>query len=180
MAEPERSHVLALGCRKGRDAPSMISRSSMAIEQAQRASPAGERILACIGPDPISPSVVRNAKRLSDLMNAPWLVVTVERPGHVLDQAGRQRSDDALKLAETLGAETTTLVGGDILSEVLRFAKFENVTQIVIGRSRGGLFAEIFRRSLPHELVRRSEDIAVHLVTGRAEGIQPIRRLRLR
>ena len=141
--------------------------------------PAGERILACVGPDPISPTVVRNAKRLSDLMNAPWLAVTVERPGHVLDQASRQRSDEALKLAETLGAETRTLVGGDMLAEVLRFAKFENVTQIVIGRSRGGLFAEIFRRSLPHELVRRTEDIAVHLVTGRAEGIPPMRRLPL-
>src|SRR6266480_2826824 len=35
--------------------------------------PAGERILACVGADPISPIVVRNAKRLSDLMNAPWL-----------------------------------------------------------------------------------------------------------
>src|SRR5262249_5257352 len=79
----------------------------------------------------------------------------------------------------TLGAETRTLVGSDMLGEVLRFAKFENVTQIVIGRSRGGLFAEIFRRSLPHELMRRTEDIAVHLVTGRAEGIQPMRRLRL-
>ena len=42
---------------------------------------AGERILACIGPDAISPTVVRTAKRLADLMDAPWLAVTVERPG---------------------------------------------------------------------------------------------------
>ena len=42
---------------------------------------AGERILACIGPDPISPTVVRTAKRLADLMDAPWIAVTVERPG---------------------------------------------------------------------------------------------------
>ena len=47
----------------------------------------------------------------------------------------------------------------------MRFAKFENVTQIVIGRSRGGFFSELLRRSLPHELVRRTEDIAIHLVT---------------
>ncbi len=42
---------------------------------------AGERILACIGPDPISPVVIRTAKRLADLMDAPWIAVTVERPG---------------------------------------------------------------------------------------------------
>ena len=60
---------------------------------------AGERILACIGPDPISPTVVRTAKRLADLMDAPWIAVTVERPGANLDDAARQRLDEAMKLA---------------------------------------------------------------------------------
>ncbi len=130
---------------------------------------AGERILACIGPDTISPTVVRTAKRLADLMDAPWLAVTVERPGTNLDEAARRRLDDAMKLAQTLGAETQTLTGSDLPAELLRFAKFENVTQIVIGRSHGGFFSELLRRSLPHELVRRTQDIAVHVVTRQAE-----------
>ncbi len=29
---------------------------------------------------PISPTIVRTAKRLADLMDAPWMAVTVERP----------------------------------------------------------------------------------------------------
>jgi two-component system sensor histidine kinase KdpD len=130
---------------------------------------AGERILACIGPDPISPTVVRTAKRLADLMDAPWIAVTVERPGTNLDAASRQRLDGAMKLAESLGAETQTLTGPDLPAELLRFAKFENVTQIVIGRSRGSFFSELLRRSLPHELVRRTQDIAIHLVTRETE-----------
>lgn len=130
---------------------------------------AGERILACIGPDTISPTVVRTAKRLADLMDAPWLAVTVERPGTNLAEAARQRLDEAMKLAEALGAETQTLSGGDLPAEVLRFAKFENVTQIVIGRSRSSFLTELLRRSLSHELVRRSQDIAIHLVTGQVE-----------
>jgi two-component system sensor histidine kinase KdpD len=140
---------------------------------------AGERILACIGPDPISPTVVRTAKRLADLMDAPWMAVTVDRPGSQLGNAARQRLDEAMKLAESLGAETQTLTGADLPAELLRYAKFENVTQIVIGRSRGGFFNELFRRSLPHELVRRTEDIAVHLVTREVEGAPPPRRWRL-
>jgi len=130
---------------------------------------AGERILACIGPDPISPMVVRAAKRQADLMDAPWMAVTVERPGTVLDNAARQRLDDAMALAQSLGAETQTLTGADLPAELLRFAKFENVTQIVIGRSRGGFLTELLRRSLPHELVRRTQDIAIHMVTREAE-----------
>src|SRR5262249_50093531 len=76
-------------------------------------------------------------------------------------------------LAESLGAETQTLTGADLPAEVLRFAKFENVTQIVVGRSRGGFISELLRRSLPHELVRRTQDIAIHLVTRETEGGAP-------
>jgi two-component system sensor histidine kinase KdpD len=53
---------------------------------------------------------------------------------------------------------------------LLRFSKFENVTQIVVGRSQSGLMTELLRRSLPHELVRRAKDIAIHLVTHRGDG----------
>ena len=140
---------------------------------------AGERILACIGPDAISPTVVRTAKRLADLMDAPWIAVTVERPGTNLDEAARRRLDDAVKLAEALGAETQTLTGSDLPAELLRFSKFENVTQIVIGRPHAGFFSELLRRSLPHELVRRTQDIAIHLVTRESEPV-PRRRLTLR
>ncbi len=139
---------------------------------------AGERILACIGPDTISPTVVRTAKRLADLMDAPWLAVTVERPGTNLDEAARQRLDDAMKLAEALGAETQTLTGSDLPAELLRFAKFENVTQIVIGRSHGGFFSELLHRSLPHELVRRTQDIAIHVVTRQIDTTTPTPRRR--
>ncbi len=64
---------------------------------------AGERILACIGPDLSSPAVVRTAKRLADLMDAPWLAVTVERSGGHLDDTARARIDEAMKLAQTIG-----------------------------------------------------------------------------
>jgi two-component system sensor histidine kinase KdpD len=107
------------------------------------------------------------------------MAVTVERPGSMHSDAERLRVDEVLKLAESLGAETKRLVGNDLPAELLRYAKFENVTQIVIGRSHGGILAELFRRSLPHELVRRAEDIAIHFVTGHAEaGLPAFRRPR--
>ena len=75
-----------------------------------------------------------------------------------------------MKLAEALGGETRTLVGNDIVAEILRLSRFENVTQIVVGRSRGGLLAELLRWSLPHELVRRAEGIGIHFVTSSEAG----------
>lgn len=137
---------------------------------------AGERILACIGPDASSPAVVRTAKRLADLMDAPWLAITVERPAGGLDDTARLHVDEAMKLAQTLGAETHVLTGNDLPGEVLRFAKFENVTQIVIGRSQSGFVSELLGRSLPRELTRRAQDIAIHLVTRQSEAMPAKRR----
>ncbi|MBX9592627.1 MAG: sensor histidine kinase KdpD [Hyphomonadaceae bacterium] len=135
--------------------------------------PAGERILACIGPDADATHIVRTAKRLADLMDAPWIAVYVERASGRSNDAARRHVDEALKLAEALGGETRTLVGNDMTTEILRLSRFENVTQIVVGRSRRGFFAELLRRSLPHDLVRRAEGIAVHFVTGSQEARRP-------
>jgi hypothetical protein len=44
-------------------------------------------------------------------MDAPWIAVTVERPGAYVDGSTRRRLDDIMKLAESLGAETQTLAG---------------------------------------------------------------------
>src|SRR6478736_1979816 len=120
---------------------------------------AGERILACIGPDAMSPAVVRAAKRLADLIDAPWIAVTVEQPEGRISDAGRRRIDEAMQLAQSLGGETQTLLGSDIPDELLRFARFENVTQIVLGRARGRFFTELLGRSLPHELLRRADGV---------------------
>ena len=127
---------------------------------------AGERILACIGPDPISPTVVRAAKRLADLMDAPWIAVTVERPGLRLRRRGRQRLDDAMKLAQSLGAETQTLTGTDLPAELLRFAKFENVTQIVIGKSMRSSWFELLHGSVVRDLLLCCGNISVHVIAG--------------
>ncbi|WP_114947783.1 sensor histidine kinase [Microvirga calopogonii] len=129
---------------------------------------AGERILVCVGADEASPAVVRHAKRLAEAIGAPWLAVTVEWPSVLLGGEERRHIDETLQLASRLGAEEVrTLVAGDLVQELLRFARFENVTQIVVGRSRGGWWSELVGRSLPHQLVHHAEDIAIHVVTTR-------------
>src|ERR1700694_2925209 len=97
-------------------------------------------------------------------MDAPWIAVTVEKPGEPLTHLARRDVDKAMTLARELGAETSTLAAGDIAAELLRSAKCESVTQIVLARSRGGFVTELLRRSLPHELVRRADGIAVHVL----------------
>ncbi|GGK44991.1 sensor histidine kinase [Salinarimonas ramus] len=134
---------------------------------------AGERILALVGPDASSHTVVRSAKRLADLIGAPWFAITVEQPERSVDPKARRRVAQALRLAESLGAQTQVLVGRDIVGEALRFARFENVTQVVIGRSRRGALAHALGRALPEQVMRHADDIAVHVVTAPREARGP-------
>ena len=131
---------------------------------------AGERILACVGPDSDAAAIIRNAKRLADLMDAPWIAVTVERPGSPPDH---RFVDEALQLAQTLGAEVKRLVAQDFVAELLRLARFENVTQIVIGRTHKQNWTAMFRRSLVQDLILRADGIAIHLVTGSDAAPKP-------
>lgn len=126
---------------------------------------AGERILVLVGAERESGRIVRHGKRLADLVGAPWIAVHVERPERRTPPAERRRAAQALRLAESLGAETRTLVGSDVAEEALRFARFENVTQIVVGRSRADRRLGLFGRPLAHTLIATADDIAVHVVT---------------
>jgi two-component system sensor histidine kinase KdpD len=121
-----------------------------------------ERLLVCVGPDALSMDVVRAASRLATGLNASWVAATVDRPSG--DAGGGV--DAALRLAQSLGAETTRLVGHDMPAEILGYAERENITQIVVGRSKAGLLGRLAGRSLSDALARRASLVGVHIVTG--------------
>ncbi len=87
--------------------------------------PAQERILVCINEAPGAKMLVRAGKRMAERAKLPWIVATVLTPKHEsMDAAARLGTQDALRLAETLGAETATLrVASDVAGEILRYAR---------------------------------------------------------
>ena len=124
-----------------------------------------ERLLVCIGGAGGCEAVVREAARMASGLNATWIALHVERADLAEKGGATARSiDGALRLAERLGAEAAHLTADDLAGEVLRYARRENITQIVLGRSNAGLFKRLLGRSLPDEIARRAADIAVHLV----------------
>ena len=115
-----------------------------------------ERLLVCVGPDALSMDVVRAASRLATGLNASWLAATVDRPNDEVGGARAAAVDAALRLAQSLGADTTRLVGHDLPAELLRYAERENITQIVVGRSKAGLLRRLAGLSLSDALARRA------------------------
>ncbi|ACP23923.1 osmosensitive K+ channel signal transduction histidine kinase [Sinorhizobium fredii NGR234] len=139
--------------------------------------PASERLLVCIGPDPLSEKVVRTASRLASGLNADWIVVSVERADReAADGEAMRQLDETFRLAEQLGAETRRIIGSDFVEEILKLARRENATQIVIGARRHRFPLNLFRASLPDALAKRVSGIGIHLVTGKIEPVARTRR----
>ncbi|MEO5806144.1 sensor histidine kinase KdpD [Devosia sp.] len=140
-----------------------------------------ERLLVCVGPDQLSANVVRTAARLATGLNARWLVVSLGRASNATLNAERSaRLETTLALAERLGAEIRRLTSDDYVAEIIRLARKEHITQIVIGRPKSGVLTRWSFRSLPNELLRSAGDIGVYLVPGEAEKSAPRNLLRPR
>ena len=129
---------------------------------------AGDRVLVCIDEAARSPALIRYGRRLAERLRAPWTVVTVETARSArFSEAERDRIAIAMRLAETLGAETMTLPGRGVAEEVMRFAREHNVTHIVIGRSDKSRWREWLEGSETHDLIRIAGDVSVHVISGR-------------
>ncbi|MFB2551334.1 ATP-binding protein [Ensifer soli] len=127
----------------------------------------GERLLVCVGSDAVSEKVVRVASRLASGLNAPWLVVSIERADRDVETPDRLRRIETLfRLAEQLGADTRRVVGTDFVEEILRLARREHVTQIVIGGRKRSRWQRLFSRSLPDALAHEASGLGVHIVTA--------------
>jgi len=128
--------------------------------------PTAERILVCVGPDRHSQTVIRVASRLASGLNAGWVAAHLDHIGRdTQDPEALKRVEEALKLAARLGADVSRLSARDLPSEVLRYARRENITQIVLGRSRASWLKRLLGRSLSDEITRQAEGIAIHIVT---------------
>jgi two-component system sensor histidine kinase KdpD len=135
---------------------------------------AGERVLICVSEDPSCAGLVRYAKRLADRLHAPWTALYVENARyHRLDERERDRIADCLRLAEKLGGAAITIPGERIADEIVSYAKSNNLTHIVIGKSERSRWFEMLHGSVVHDLVRGAGSISVHVIASDGEGAVP-------
>ena len=64
----------------------------------------------------------------------------------------RNRISDTLRLAQQLGGETAIVPGHDAVEEIMRYAEANNVSHIVIGKSKVRI-AELLRRPIVTAMV---------------------------
>jgi two-component system sensor histidine kinase KdpD len=133
---------------------------------------AGERLLVCVSESPMSAPLVRQTRRMADQLKARWIALYVETARHHrLTEVERDRIADTLRLAERLGAETITIPGSRIADDVIAYARANNVTQIVLGKSGRSWWHDRLYGSIAYDLMRNAGDIGIRIVASEGEPI---------
>jgi two-component system sensor histidine kinase KdpD len=127
-----------------------------------------ERVVVALTGGPEGETLIRRAARIAArAKGADLLAVHVSRNdglagGSPLDLA-RQRT-----LVESLGGTYHQVVGADIATSLLDFARGVNATELVLGVSRRGRLMQILSRGVGSTVTQQSGPIDVHLVTDEA------------
>jgi two-component system sensor histidine kinase KdpD len=122
-----------------------------------------DAILLCIGYSSGNEKLVRTAARLAAKLGSTWHAVYVETPQlHRLPEHQRRAILSALRLAQELGAETTTLADPAEDKAILRYAREHNLGKIIIGRRMKRRWWN--RESFADRLARRAPDLDLVIV----------------
>jgi two-component system, OmpR family, sensor histidine kinase KdpD len=125
---------------------------------------ARERVVVAVTGGPESETLVRRASRIASKSSAELMVVHVIR-GDGLAGLSENRMTKIRELASSLDASVHTVVGDDIPTALLDFAREINATQLVIGTSRRSRWARIFDEGIGPAILQQSGKIDVHMVT---------------
>ncbi|MDT5016593.1 MAG: two-component system, OmpR family, sensor histidine kinase KdpD [Mycobacterium sp.] len=125
---------------------------------------ARERVVVAVTGGAESETLVRRASRIASKSSAELMVVHVVR-GDGLSGVSAPQMGTVRDLTISLGGTLHTVVGDDVPSALLDFARDENATQLVIGTSRRSRWARIFDEGIGAAVVQQSGSIDVHMVT---------------
>ncbi len=125
---------------------------------------ARERVVVAVTGGPESATLLRRASRIASRSSAELVVVHVVRGDGLADDVPMDLA--ALRqLAAGFGAKIHTVVGDDIPTALLDFARGINATQLVLGTSRRPRWQRILDEGVGANVVRESGRIDVHMVT---------------
>ncbi len=123
-----------------------------------------ERVVVAITGGPESETLIRRARRIAVRAGAELLVVHVLR-GDGLTGVPPEHIARSRVLAEDVGATFHSVVGDDVPTALLEFARGVNATQLVLGTSRRSRVARAFDEGIGAAVVQESGAIDVHMVT---------------
>ena len=133
-----------------------------------------ERIMVGVSDGPLAERLVRAARRMAARRRAEWLGVFVETAAFARrSPEEKARVMRTLRLVEQLGGEPVTIAGERVAAELVRYARARNVTELVLGKPRRSWWRALLAPSPIPDVIDRSGDIDVRLITGERDAREP-------
>ncbi|WP_245885556.1 DUF4118 domain-containing protein [Xylanimonas oleitrophica] len=132
--------------------------------------PARERIVVAVTGGPETETLVRRGARIAQRAAGSELLAVHVLPTDGLPVAAPGTIAAQRAFVESLDGTFHTVVGEDVASAVVDFARGVNATMIVVGVSRHSRWRQAFLGSTSAEIARLSGAVDVHLVTHERAG----------
>jgi two-component system sensor histidine kinase KdpD len=137
-------------------------RDYMQTERIRGPWKSGNRLVLGLTASQHAVQLIRWTRRIAFTMQANWIAVFVER-SRPLTETEKDQLAKNLALARELGAEIITTADEDVGAALLRVAREQNATQIIVGRSKKKW---LWQKSLVDRLLDLSTDIDVYVTSG--------------
>lgn len=167
----QRSNLVALreiSLRRSADRVHADVRSERDTRGQRTTWPTTDRLLVCVSASPHSAKLIRTAKRMASALHATWVAAYVDN-SRLLSATAREQLTANLRLAEQLGAETVTLGGSQAAEEIVTYARDQNVTKIIAGKTDTPRWRSLLFGSFLDSLLRQSGEIDVYVIRGQRE-----------
>lgn len=122
----------------------------------------GDRILICLSPSQESLRLLRRGWRVAQRLHADIVAVYVAT--HPPSESEQKILHDDFALAERLNIGVVTL-SGHVSEELIRYARENEITQIVIGHSSRSRWQELLKGSIVNKLIRELRTVDILIVT---------------
>lgn len=130
--------------------------------------PAAERLLVCIRPGPTAEHMVRAAYRLATRFDADLIVFSVDvNDERALSSQERLWINQALETGRRLGGRIVRYRGNDVADEIIRYARRNNVSMIMLGKPHG---LDIISSPV-YRVIRQSHGIDIHLYEPKGKNV---------
>jgi two-component system sensor histidine kinase KdpD len=135
----------------------------------------GEKILVCINHHTYSEQLLQIAKRTADAWQADWTAVYVDAP-LFSTQTQKNIAINYLRTANNLGAKTKVLPGTNTAAELIKFAKNQKITQIILWKSftqyGNNIAKKILKEKTMFDLYLISPDKKPEVSLGTSDNLQ--------
>lgn len=128
-----------------------------------------DKVMICISPTRPSLRQIRKGWRMAQRLHGEAIVAYVD--DEPVGPREQKILDDDLALAQRLGLKTVRLKG-NVTQELIRHARENSITQIVLGQSSRSRLQEIVKGSIATELARALKTVDILLVAADIEREQ--------